>query len=73
MSASSQSTPKAAAASTKPAADFLTAVKAALDGGADVGLVSTYLGHAIEQPSAGTLRLLTSLMTAEIKRAGGQQ
>jgi hypothetical protein len=62
------------AASTKPVADFLSAAKAALDGGTDPGLVSTYLGHAADQPSAGTLRLLASLLTDEVKRSkGGQQ
>jgi hypothetical protein len=65
----SSSNPKQAA-STKPVADFLTAVKAALDSGADPGLISTYVGHAAEQPSAGVLRMLASLMTAEVKRAG---
>lgn len=65
------------AASTKPAADFLAAAKAALDSGTDPALVSTYLGHAAESPTAGTLRLLASLLADAVKRAragnGGQR
>jgi hypothetical protein len=68
VSASSSNPTKAA--STKPAADFLAAAKAALDAGTDPALVSAYLGHAAEQPSAGTLRLLASLLADAVKRAG---
>jgi hypothetical protein len=56
------------AASTKPAADFLTAVKTALDAGADPGLIAMYVGKAAEQPSAGTLRLLADLLADTVKR-----
>jgi hypothetical protein len=66
VSASSSNPPQAA--STKPAADFLTAVKAALDSGADPGLVSVYVGKAAESPSAGTLRLLADLLADTVKR-----
>jgi hypothetical protein len=75
VSASSQSNTPKQAASTKPTADFLAAAKAALDAGTDPGLVSTYLGHAAGSATAGTLRLLASLLTDEVKRArnGGQR
>jgi hypothetical protein len=67
VSTSSQSKP---AASTKPAGDFLSACKAALDADpANAGLVATYLGHAADTPTAGTLRLLATLLADTVKRA----
>jgi hypothetical protein len=66
---------KKAQAATDSAASrqtaFLTAVKAALDAGADPKQISRFVGHAIDAgPTSGSLRLLAELLTESIEQAG---